>query len=235
MKKAKHILYVWISILIIVILVLICTWLYSNLAKDKNFYSNLGTVSSSLSAIGGLLVFGVTFLYFLETRKMTRATQRQTELMEQPAVSIKVVPSDETPNILLMIIKNTGGGPAYDLSVTFTPDISYGNKTLNQLNIFNKMPLLDKGEEVKFFFGSAIEYGNKGEPNEITANLKYYSVPQSSKDVDESIQREFVIDVIERYDLRYISRRNIHDLVNEVEELKHALLIASLEKKDGQK
>lgn len=234
MKKAKHILYVCIAILVIILLVLICTWLYGKLAKDTSFYSNLGTVSSSLSAIGGLLVFLVTFLYFLETRKMTRATQRQTELMEQPAVSIKVIPSDDTPNILLMVIKNTGGGPAYDLSVTFTPDIPYGQKTLNQLNIFNKMPLLDKGEEVKFFFGSAIDYGKNDEPKELTANLKYYSIPQLNGEVSEPIEREFVIDVIERHDLRYISRRNIHDLVNEVEELKHALVIATLEKKDGQ-
>lgn len=236
MEIFKRIVYIFASVLILVLLFLGCAWLYGKLATNNSFFTNLSTVSSSLSAIGGLLVFGVTFLYFLETRKMTRSTQRQTELMEEPAVSIKVIPSEETPNILLMVMKNTGGGPAYDITVRFTPNISYGNKTLNDLNVFNKMPLLEKGEEVEFFFDSAINYEQDEKPKQLSANLKYYSVPQSTSGTHTSpIERDFIIDIEERNNLRYLSRRTMHDLVNEVEELKQVLLISNLEKGEEKK
>ncbi|MGE6719546.1 hypothetical protein ACQKGD_19600 [Peribacillus frigoritolerans] len=230
MEMIKRILYLLLLGILICIGVLICTQLFEQYSKETDFFDNLSKVSSSISAIGGLLVLIVTFFYFLETRKMTIATRRQTELLEEPAVSLKIVPDDTNINFLYVIMKNTGGGPAYDISVNFEPDIKYGAKTLNQLKMFNKMPLLDKGEEVKFFFDSAIEYFESDKPMETRATVSYFLSPQSAKN-QKPIIREFTIDIEERKGLYHLSKRDINDLVKEIEELKHALIIASIERK----
>lgn len=232
METIKRLLYLILLGIIICIGVVYLTHLYGQFSKDTGFFNNLSTLSSSISAIGGLLVLVVTFFYFLETRKMTIATRRQTELLEEPAVSLKISPAEGNPNLLYVVMKNTGGGPAYDVSVSFTPDLTYGETTLNKLKMFNKMPLLDKGEEVKFFFASAIEYFESNKPLESRASVSYFSSPQSPKNKNP-LTREFTIDLSEREGQYHICRRDINDLVNEIEELKHALIISSIERKDN--
>jgi hypothetical protein len=211
------------------------THLYGVYSKESAFLTSLSTVATSISTIGSLLLLVVTFFYFLETRDMAKETRRQRELLEEPAVSIKILPDEKSSNFLYMVMKNTGGGPAYDISVSFDPDIPYGESTLNGLKMFNKMPLLDKGEETKFFFASAIEYFKSDMPKETKALVTYFLVPKSKNDkrnkYNKPIIREFTIDIEEKKGQSHLIRRDVHDLVNEIEELKQVLLIASLEKK----
>lgn len=232
MKIVKGIIYFVVSIIVISIGMLYLTRIYERYSNESLFFTNLSTIATSISSIGSLLLLFVTFLYLLETRKMVVEARRQRELLEQPAVSIKVIPDEKSPNFLYLVMKNTGGGPAYDISVKFDPDLEYGNGSLNGLKMFNKMPLLDKGEETKFFFASASDYFQTNNPKETKAHLTYYLSPSSSKN-NSPITRDFVIDIEEKKGQFHLAKKDINDLVNEIEELKQVLLIASLEKKES--
>jgi hypothetical protein len=192
--------------------------------------TGIAAFSAFIAAFVGLFILYFTYQSLRATRKMVVEMQKQTELQEDPAVSIKIIPDTKKPQILNMVIKNTGGGPAYDVSVTFDPDIPYDKTTLNGLRMFKKMPLLDKGEIIEFFFASAPEYLKSDKPKYTTASIQYYKTPLVIDDNQiRPIIRYIEIDIIERENQLRIGERDIDDLVDEIEELKHALLIMAKE------
>jgi len=230
LDKIKSILLILVITVVLIMGILFLTEYINSQSFDQQFFTVLGSVSTSIAAIGGLLLLLVTFLYLLETRKMATEARRQRELLEEPAVSLKIVPDKKDPNFLFVIMKNTGGGPAYDVSVVFTPDLKYSDSSLNQLKMFNNMPLLDKNEEIKFFFDSAVNLFDSENSKETTVKITYYKTPKANVWAKQ-YTREFAVDFEERKGQLYLSRRDIHDLVNEVEELKQVLLIGAVERK----
>ncbi len=194
----------------------------------ESISTGIGAVSTFVASIVGIIILYIALLSLRETRKMVVEMEKQRELQEEPAVSVKIVPDISDLNLLNIIIRNTGGGPAYDVSVKFDPDLPYEETTLNQLKIFNKNPLIDKDETIEFFFASAIEYFHGGSPKATTATIEYYKLPQYFR---KSNQKPFVrivyINILEREGQLQIKKRNIHDLVNEIEELKQGVLIVA--------
>ena len=49
----------------------------------------------------------------------------QRENQEEPVVSVKILPDSTNFEMLNIVIKNTGGSPAYDVSIWFDPDLPY--------------------------------------------------------------------------------------------------------------
>lgn len=193
---------------------------YSN---SDSFISSLSSVSTSVAAVGGVSLLVVTYLTFLETRK-----QRISK--ELPAVSIRLVPDEIYNNFLNISLKNSGGGPAYDLQVTFSPDLPYGNDlSLNKLNMFKRMPLLDSGEEIVFFFDSLVDHIESNKPKIINAEVSYFSFPKEVRSAKKFL-RIFELNFEERYGQRQLVKKDLHNLVNEIEEIKHAILIANYER-----
>jgi len=121
-------------------------------------FTAIAAISNAITAFIGVLLFIVTFFYLLATRAMVDEMKKQRAATEEPAVSIKVVPSTDAANVLNLVLKNSGGSPAYNVSVKFDPDLPYKDITLNQLNLFHDMALLDKGESVELFLASAPDY-----------------------------------------------------------------------------
>lgn len=231
MKIAREIIsLIFLTLLLIFIIILLTNYL-NNLHLNSGFYEVLGPISTAVASVGGLLLLVVTFLYLLETRKMTIETIKQTEILGSPAVSIKIGPDNADLNMLYITLKNTGGGAAYDISVNFFPDLDYRGESLNKLNMFKNLPLLEKGEEIKFFFDSAIEYLKSNKLKETTAKVTYYKTPKININ-SQAIIRNININMEERMGQLQISKKDINDLVNEIEELKQVLLISTIEKKE---
>lgn len=199
--------------------------------KTENTWSkNINLIATIVSALGGLILTVITFFYLLATRKMVIEMRKQRELLEEPVISIKIVPDSQDGVILKLLMKNTGGSPAYDISVEFEPDLPYHTTTLNQLKMFKKLPLLDKNETIEFFFDSAIEYFQKNNPKFTVAKITYYKSPQIvNKTQKEPNIRYIEIDLEERDDHLQLATRNFTDLVNEIEELKHSLIFFAKE------
>ena len=198
-------------------------------------FTALGAISNAITAIIGLPLLTVTILYLLATRAMVDEMKRQRATIEEPAVSIKVVPSADAANILNLVLKNTGGGAAYDVTVKFNPDIPYkDNITLNQLNMFHNMALLDKGESVELFFASAPVYFKSDKPKKTKATVEYYITPPYQREINPKPKIRIIeINLEERKDQLQIRNRTMNDLVKEIEELKQGLLLIARDIEEG--
>jgi len=72
-----------------------------------------------------------------------------------------------------------------NVTVKFNPDIPYkDNITLNQLNMFHNMALLDKGESVELFFASAPVYFKSDKPKKTKATVEYYITLTVSREIN---------------------------------------------------
>ncbi len=237
-KKLRYIIY-FLAVSIMILLIVALLFYIVIEAKTANIadFTVLGAISNAITAIIGLPLLTATFLYLLATRGMVDEMKKQRAIIEEPAVSIKVVPSEDAVNVLNLVLKNTGGGAAYDVSVTFNPDIPYkGNITLNQLNMFHNMALLDKGESVEMLLASAIEYFKSKNPKKTKATLEYYTTPRYQREINpEPKVRIIEIDLEERKHQRQIVTRTMNDLVKEIEELKQGLLLIARDIEEGKK
>jgi hypothetical protein len=230
MKIIKDILMLLVFLIAFIYGLLKLTTLISKTNFTPEFFSTMSSISTSIASVGGLLLLIVTFLYLIETRKIAVETTKQRKLLEEPAVSIRVLPDSKDPNFLFLALKNTGGGAAYDISVEFKPDLTYRGTSLNSLNMFRNMPVLEKGDESSFFFDSAVQYFKSDNPRETKATITYYNTPKNKKTVP--IIREVIINFEERKGQLHLSRRDMNDLVNEIEELKQTLLVTTVEKRN---
>lgn len=183
------------EIIVAVIVILLVGFSYNFLINSLNYpsywFAKVNSLSTALAAIGGLCLLIITFLYLLETRKMVQEMQRQRE----PAVTIRFSPDKHTNHLINIVLKNTGGGPAYDISVNFDPDLPYRQKkSLNELNVFKRLPLLEIGESYEFFFDSAADYLPSNNPKRTIATITYFKSPQDSNPDQQSVRRSIKID-----------------------------------------
>ncbi|WP_339181713.1 hypothetical protein NST56_10145 [Bacillus sp. FSL R5-0560] len=209
-KIAAIILFICISLAIVV-------HLYNFVGNDfdNEMLSGLSAIATTVAAIGGLALLIVTYISYTEVR-------RQRVAMEEPAVTVKVMPDKESLGCLNLELKNTGGGQAYDVNVVFDPDIPYRDMSLNKLNIFQRTALLEKGEEISFFFNTIDQYKKSNSPMKSNVLISYYTAPKESRGA-KKIVRSYEIDFAERYGLSHLVKRNMDDLVDQVEDLKHVL------------
>ena len=224
-KRVLYILIVFLFILIITSFILYLTKYYTNNIFDNNWFSKLTSISTAFATIIGVLLLIVTFFYFIETRKMVSEVIKQSE----PILSAKIIPYTINVNLLKFVLKNTGTSPAYNVSLSFDPDIPYVSSSLNELKMFQNMPFLDNGEVVEFFFASSFEYfKNKNCPKNSIVTIKYFISPQPKKKFMKT--KKIILQLDERMGLLTIDLKNFDDLVKEIEELKHALLILLAER-----
>lgn len=219
-----------IFIVALIGLVLFATNQYMLGGNSSEWFLNVSSISTAVGVIINILLFVVTFFYLLATRKMVEEMRKQRESVEMPVVSIKIVPDSKLFGLLNLNVKNTGGSPAYDVSITFDPDIKYKKSSLNELTMFQNMPVLDKNENIEFLFGSAHEYFNSNNPKSTTAKIKYYLKPKDvkpnhSKERNDPIERSIRINFEERKGQLYANKSSMDDLVKEIEEIKQGLLM----------
>lgn len=231
----EFLLYVVIGIVIVTGIIVITNQLNQS-GFTTEWFSKLSSVASSIGSISGVLLLLVTFFYLLATRNMVTEMKKQREMQEEPVVSVRIVPDSSIFGMLNFSVRNSGGGPAYDISIRFSPDLPYHGGTVNDISMFKNMPVLDKNETVDFLFASSHEYFNSDEPKSTIATIEYYKTPktnQAKKNVP--IIREVRVNIEERKGLLYVNRYSLHDLVKEVEELKQGLILLLSSKSKGDK
>lgn len=192
-------------------------FLANKIDKIKDFYTILSSISTTFAAIGGLALLFVTYFTFIDTKN-------QRKLENEPVITLRLVPDEKNSNFINFSLRNTGGGPAYDLNIVFTPNVIYNTSTLNDLAIFKRLPLLDKGEKIEFLFDSLIEYYNSDKPKIINASATYYVYPKNKRK-SKKIERCFELHLEESKGQMQIVKKDFNDIVKELEEIKHFLAI----------
>ncbi|NCQ18252.1 MAG: hypothetical protein COW85_07255 [Ignavibacteria bacterium CG22_combo_CG10-13_8_21_14_all_37_15] len=225
MKILKYFLTAIISIIVILYLL---NALVNSINYSVYWFTKVSAIATAFAAVGGICLLIATVWYVLETRKMVTEVQRQKE----PAITVRFAPDKHTNHFINVVLKNTGGGPAYDISVTFEPDLPYRKGgSLNKLNVFKRLPLLESGESYEFFFNSADDYLKSDSPKKSKANIQYYALPLDTNPSPLPKNRSIEIDLEERKGQLYVHRHDLHSLVEEMEDLKQNMVMLLADRK----
>lgn len=219
MKTVKRILIFLCGLIFAGGFIFITYEIFNSQVSDDKMYTQLTAISTTVASLGGITLLIFTYFTFLETREQRIA-------QEAPIVTLKLTPDTKNINFLNFVLKNTGGGSAYDLNITFSPDLKYADTTLNNLSMFQRMPLLEKGEEITFFFDSFVDYLESGQPKKINALATYHTLPMGTRSA-KKITRNFEIDLEERKGQLQLVKKDMNDLIKEIQELKHFIVISN--------
>ncbi|MCS4538634.1 MAG: hypothetical protein HYY67_07250 [Thaumarchaeota archaeon] len=138
----------------------------------------------------------------------------------RPRVVVDIGPSKtDWPGLFDVSIRNIGGSPAFGISCVFTPDLPYPEQEkLSSLAIFQKLPMLAQGDEIRFFFESSVTYLNNPEtPKRSTATISYRDSDDTSYTEKNEINLELYRGIL------YGDRKDIDDVVKELRNLTRIL------------
>ncbi len=152
-----------------------------------------------------------TWRNVVATRAMVNEMKASREEQSRPYIIIDLIAPKL--NICDMIIKNAGNGSAFNIRVTFSPDVMYFTKVkLSQLPVFQQMKFFPSGKEIRFFFGSMLDEPIKS-MKQFQAGIEYED--STGKKYLENI----TLDPHLHRSLAYLTEKDMDDLVKSVDEI----------------
>lgn len=216
-------------------IILILPVIFKNFLKESREISDIyfkylhfNGIFSIYYTIVSVIINGLVLWFYLWSFKKNAENIR---LENMPMISLK--PSFNKDGLIYLNLKNSGKTPAYNLKIIFHQDIPYSNspyKTLNNLPLFNNLSFLDAMENITFFYDSAYEFFDQHperETWEIKIDISYEA--NSSGDKRELVQKESYLSFKETSGICYIKSKTLGDIVSEINELKHAVVLKSFE------
>lgn len=205
------------------------------LSCPPDWFNRLNSLSTFFLVIVGALAFIAAAINALFTRSMVDNMAKQLEEIQRqqlPAITIKIVPTSTEPNILNVVIQNTGKSPAYNISTIFSPDLPYRQGMISELSVFKSLPVLAPDEKLEFFFASAIDYFNSDSPKSSKATISYYT-SQSVQNNSKKYTTVNQIDLTIYMGQLFVTTKSLNHIIDEVSELRRAivLLLANIENK----
>lgn len=124
------------------------------------FFDNHSGFSTFISS---LIVAIITGAYTFLSWRLLRESKMMRMLQNQPRVSITFEPEGPNINVIDLIVKNTGLGPAYDLQFSLASDIEIvEGMQLSEVGLIKKgAPYLAPNQEIRFLY--TILYGKSEE------------------------------------------------------------------------
>lgn len=115
-----------------------------------------------LAAVFSSVVMLATVVYAILTWRLVAETEELRRVQTDPRISMSLEPSRRAINVLELYVKNIGGGPAYDVRLKITSDVStwllhkQPDHKLEELGIFREpIPYLGPQQEIRTFVGDA--------------------------------------------------------------------------------
>ncbi len=191
---------------------------------DKWVIENQVTITLVISAAAALatIIYAIlTFILVHETIKLRKADT-------DPDIVVYLEPFHAS--FVNMVIKNIGRGAASDITFIYDhssplADLSLPQgSSLNHINLFNGLPYLAPGHEIKFFFLTLRQYPNPEliPPLDITVNYRNKG--------NQVITSTYKLSVSDFLGLRWIGSNPLEDASKALETIKtdfHAVIAGS--------
>jgi hypothetical protein len=137
--------------------------------------------------------FWQTLLLVLLNYRLVRETQRMREVGTEPKLEVYLVPHEAYVTITHMVVRNSGGGPATQITWNVTEDaagVQERGIAIQGMALFHVLHYLPAKEGMRFFFGETVkllkEPGMK--PIEISVSFRNQTGKNEQRDT-------FIIDV----------------------------------------
>lgn len=160
----------------------------------------------------------LTFL----NKRLADETKRMREKDTEPNIEVYIVPHEISSNFLDMVIKNSGGGPARDISWKLEYDednIEKKRIQILKMSLFSILHYIPSNEQFKFFFGSAKELLKEPEMKPITIFVKYKNDDRKNEQL-----KKFTIDIEPWKGMTQIGGKPpLYKIADDIHELKEIL------------
>lgn len=121
------------------------------------------SIAAAVSAVTTIVLAGITGWYAVQTRVQAVASRAAVEEMRaarlaqgRAYVTVELWPWSRGMGLFDFAIRNYGAAAARDVRVTFDPDFrqpQYSGGTINELEVFRRLPFIAPDDEVVFFAG----------------------------------------------------------------------------------
>jgi len=177
-------------------------------------------------------IAGLAFLiiYVVKTWEMASATRRAAEATERSVSEMREARDQETApyvvvyfdvvsgsNLIYLVVKNIGRSIAEKIRLVFTPPLcTSGIVRIEELSLIKDgIESMPPGYEVRTLFDPAPKYfGNAALPLKYTVKISYFGGIETHERTIEQ-----VLDLAMHKGLVYVDRKDVHDLVKNLEAL----------------
>lgn len=211
--------------------------------KSTNFKDTVSiyiNMMALLFGIAGTIVNILILRFYLKSHNdIMKQTEKINRENNSPLVTLKLLVKE---GVLYLKLKNSGNSAAYDISVNFENTIIYDSspyETLNNLPLFKNLSILDRDEELIFFFDDSISFYSIPENKnlEVKTTISFFNKP-AHKRTDENYSEdkyETILSFKELDGILYTKEYSIKDVSNNIEVLAHALILNLEEDKNIEK
>ncbi len=144
---------------------------------------NQGVVTAAFTFI--TVVFTCFLVWF--NHRIAKETKRLREVETEPHVEVYLVPYRGSMNIINMIVKNSGGGPARDIRwkiLADFDDLKTHKVPIANMSLFKVLHYLPANEQLEFFFGTATNILKEPKLKPIEIEVEYKNIYQKNKKND---------------------------------------------------
>lgn len=174
-------------------------WLYSEqYPMLYEILDNLFQLLNVILVLGALTYAGLQY----------HSSKKEKHDRERPFIYLDL---EFESGLCTLVIKNTGGSPAKDVFIRFTPDIIIHGDNINTLPVLSGLPFLAPNKEIKMFIGSL--NGNDNINREYQTKLTYTGM------TGRSFQESQVIDPGKYLGISSIKRPGIHEIAKSIKEI----------------
>jgi hypothetical protein len=116
--------------------------------------------SGAVTAISTVFLTIITFVYVLLTRSISKETEMMRKAQTAPNISVTIQSEEESINLIDLIIKNIGLGPAYNVKFEINPDFEdrFLSGKLSDIGfIKNGLPYFAPNQEFKILLTNITE------------------------------------------------------------------------------
>jgi hypothetical protein len=171
--------------------------------------------SGAFAVIFSALVAIATIVYAILTWRLVSETRKMRESQTEPKLSVTIQPREEWINLIDMVIKNIGLGPAYNIKFKVKPDFEYKKgKFLSDLGFMkNGLRYLAPNQKIQFFLTSMIDNFEEKVKNSFEIKIIYQnSIAKKYEDV-------YVIDFSHLIGLSQLGEPPLYKLAKNIEKI----------------
>jgi len=212
MKSVKH-------LLPIIIVLTIGVLSYLAVLNLDLLNRNSGAFTVLFSAIVAL----ATVVYAILTWRLVTETKEMREVQTEPKIAVIFQPREEWINLIDLVIKNIGLGPAYDIQFEINPNFEYRQgQFLSKLNfVKNGIKYLAPNQKMQFFLTSLVQDFEKKTKTPFDVKVTY------KNKIGESYTETFTIDFSELIGLGQLGEPPLHKIAKNIEKMQREIHLMS--------
>ena len=206
--------------------------------RGKNLYQKIIDPGLTGEEVMNIIISDLAVDNDKDIRKLLQQLIIEIQENNRPRIFVDLV--CEKPNILDLMIRNSGGSPAYDIKCIFDPDLPYHETTLSNLPTLNNLSFLEHGHEIRFFYQNYLNIvDNRKFPKKSNVIIKYKDSRKQSfiESYIIGLDKFKNIMMLDRYDINDI-HKDLQDIRKKIDDLqRRGILIKTTEdiKKEQEK